>query len=244
MRDPLGRSRGIPMNRSSCTLALLLLAMNGALGEGSAQQPAVIRGRITHRLTGAPLVGAKVAVIGLDGGRSLTDSLGQYLLILDRAGMGWLEINCPSNTGLGPTISINTRVAAQANRELVLDMAVTTERCIEPPPSAIYGVFRGRYTAGFERISFEPCPGSTEQPLWRGPHSMPAAWVDFSDGALAQLDASWPKVKDPAEEPTYYAEFRGVLRGPGSFGHMGVSNYQLDVDSLLAFRLAAAGDCD
>jgi hypothetical protein len=232
------------MKPSSFTLAILLLTMHGASSEGAAQQPAVIRGRITHRLTGAPLVGAKVAVIGLDGGRSLTDSLGQYRLILDRSGMGWLEINCPSNTGLGPMISIDTRVAAQANRELVLNMAVTTEACTEPPPSAIYGVFRGRYTAGFEHISFEPCLGSTKQPLWRGPHSAPGAWVDFSDAALAQLNASWPKLKDPAEEPTYYAEFRGLLRGPGRFGHMGVSNYQVEVDSLIAFRLAASGDCE
>lgn len=70
------------------------------------------------------------------------------------------------------------------------------------------------------------------------------AWVEWSDlSVMDQVD--WPDIPTPlgSPEPTYFARFRGTVSGPSRYGHMGMSAFQLEVDSILELRRPTAADC-
>lgn len=67
-------------------------------------------------------------------------------------------------------------------------------------------------------------------------------WVEYSSGAQARSTIVWPDSRIDTL-PQYFVGFRGRLLGPFSYGHFGVSDYQLTVDSLMFARRPTATDC-
>ena len=196
--------------------------------------------------TDKPVVGAKAAALRSGrAGRALTDSAGRY--VLDRVPPGsWAVVfNCPSRTMLGRKLA-ERQVTVAAAGEVIVNVVVPPGGCFEPDSTSRAGEFRGHYSFGFEESSFVPCRDSTLGPdgvLLPGEHLFePSAWVSFSEAARRQ-QLNWPEVGDSHDYPRYYVVWRGTLTGPGMYGHMGVSDFEFVVDSVLDVRLPRRDDC-
>jgi len=213
----------------------------------TAQARGTVRGTITDSVTGAPVVEARVAIwcAGCYG-RYPTDSAGHYRLDRLPAGRARLEAHCPSATGLGAEITQQT-VDVAADVETVLDLRVPPGHCAEPAYSERPGVFRGYWTPGFESSAFRPCADSAlgvPTPLLPGKRLFPpTAWAVLAPGAVRKT--SWPRGApvDSYGNATYFVAWRGVLKGPGTYGHMGVSEFLMVVDSVISVHARGPSDC-
>ena len=46
----------------------------------------------------------------------------------------------------------------------------------------------------------------------------------------------WPADTTLQWDKLYYLEFEGTLKGPGNFGHLGVSDYELEIETVELVR--------
>jgi hypothetical protein len=98
---------------------------------------------------------------------------------------------------------------------------------------------------GFETSMFAPCVpfesfiGTAYEGVDRAD-----AWVSFSEAAGAQGRSMWPPDTKPAQEyPPMYVRWRATVEGPASYGHMGVSLYNMRVTEVMELRRSAPTDC-
>ena len=225
-------------------LAVLLLVPGVTAG----QESGVVRGTIRDRATGAPVVGAKVT-IRCPGcfGRRPTDSLGGYEINRVPPGIHQVELHCPSRTSLGSELA-RLEVEVERGATTVLTYEVAPGACYEPPYSERTGLFRGHWVAGFEESDFKPCPDST---LGIGTRLLPgirpygsSAWATLSPAARSQA-IDWPDgaPRDAWGSARYFVVWRGTLKGPGMYGHLGVSQFEMLVDSIVLARIPGENDC-
>jgi len=213
----------------------------------TAQPRGTLRGTITDSVTGAPVVDARVAIwcAGCYG-RYPTDSAGHYRLDRLPAGRATFEAHCPSATGLGAEIT-QQEVEVGAGGETILDLRVRRGHCAEPAYSERPGVFRGYWTPGFESSAFVPCADSAlgvPAPLLPGKRLFrPKAWAEVAPDAMRRI--SWPRDAPVSSDgnATYFVTWRGVLKGPGTYGHMGVSEFSMVVDSVISVHPGGPSDC-
>ena len=210
-----------------------------------AQFRAKVFGVVRDSATASPLVGAKVAALRGQYGRVETDAAGRYSL--DR--LEWpeveLELNCPSRTLLGKRLLTRT-IRLQANSSVQVDLVVDRTLCDEPPFKKVTGEFRGAYSAGFEESSFQICADSTlglppAHPQDIGRSSI-TAWVEYTPRAQNQT-VKWPTRDKLADNPLVYVRWQGTLSGPGTYGHMGVSKYLFQVDTIVHVSPWSGGGC-
>lgn len=111
------------------------------------------------------------------------------------------------------------------------------------------GNFSGLYTPEFESSAFVPCrtgnwlrPGDVDPKF----DFMSRAWLYFTNAG----DRSAGRLKWPSGPPidsygtrTFFLQVHGTMTGPGHYGHMGVSGFQLDVDSVITVSLPSAVKC-
>jgi hypothetical protein len=179
-------------------------------------------------------------------GRYPTDSAGRYRLDRLPAGSARFEAHCPSATGLGAEITQQT-IDIAADGETLLDVRVPPGYCAEPGYSERRGTFRGYWTPGFESSAFLPCADSVlgvPAPLLPGKRLFPPmAWADLAPSAGRRI--SWPPgaAVDSYGSATYFVVWRGVLKGPGTYGHMGVAEFSMVVDTVIAVRARGPSDC-
>jgi hypothetical protein len=108
---------------------------------------------------------------------------------------------------------------------------------------------QGVWTPGFESSSFVPCAdsalGLTGQLLPRKRLFGSHARADLTDGAR-KAPVAWPAnvPRDSFGNAAYFVVRRGILKGPGSYGHMGVSEFSMTVDSILSIRAARSNGCE
>jgi len=213
----------------------------------AAQARGTLRGTITDSVTGAPVVQARVAIwcAGCYG-RYPTDSAGHYRLDRLPAGRATFEAHCPSSTLLGAEIT-RQEVDVAAGGEMVLDLRVPPGICAEPAYSERSGIFRGYWTPGFESSAFVPCADSAlgvRAPLLPGKRFFrPAAWAEVAPGAVRRM--SWPRDAPVSADgnATYFVVWRGVLKGPGTYGHLGGSEFSMAVDSVISVRPRGPSAC-
>jgi hypothetical protein len=225
---------------------LPLLAIAGSPQSG-AGQVATVRGTITDSATGQPLSGAFVAAIRSQRyGRVRSDSAGRYVLDRIPPGATELEFHCPSATALGWPIEARV-IRLRTGQDTVVNVRVSRDLCGEPPYSERRGIFRGTYSSGFEHSNFAPCPDSAlgvPLPRPNGVGFWSAIWVRLDSLASQPPQGLWPTVTpDSTGHVTFFVRWRGVLRGPGVYGHLGVSAYQLVVDSVYSVRPRNQGSC-
>ena len=213
-----------------------------------AQSTGRLSGTVTDSVTGLPLIGALVAV-RCDGcyGRHPTDSAGRYRIQRVPVGRIPFEVHCPSRTMLGSEI-VRRDVTIADTGENTADVRVPPNYCDEPHYSERVGTFRGYWTPGFESSTFSPCADSAlgvTAPLLPGKRFFPPrAWADWLPSARNQ-HVNLPEVAgaDAWGNHTYFVVWHGVLKGPGTYGHMGVAEFGMVVDSVISISAARTGAC-
>jgi len=210
-------------------------------GRAAPLPAAAIAGRVTDAATGRPLARAPVVARASGRGSLRTDSLGRFRFERLAPGPLTVSVYCPGRTLLGPhLLDTAVTVAAVAGAPFALELAGDAAAlCAEPDSGARRVAVRGVHVAGPESSRFVPCADSGEafRRLWGPPH-LRSAWVGFADAARGAAGGGrrWPEGEAVRGGRRWYVEGGGVLEGPGTFGHGGVSPYRLRVDSVAVLR--------
>jgi hypothetical protein len=215
----------VPVTR----VALFALAVFLLTADRGEAQPVSSRGRarvvgiVVDSTTGRPIVRSRICREGVVC--ASPDTTGDYVLDSLPAGIQALTATC---SGLGErTLAHDTLVVAEGE-EARFDVRTSGSRCNMRPFIVRRGVFEGHYTSGYEESRFRPCNDSI------------IAWAELSR-AVIESGPEWPKVNGYVR--TYFVRWRGTLRGPWRYGHMGVSAYEIRVDTILAVRRSGRSDC-
>jgi hypothetical protein len=207
--------------------SLLVFAASVAYGEGT------IVGVARHEPSGEPFEGVLVAVNAPQYyGRHPTDSRGAFRLEDVPIGTWQIEFHCPSANYVGREIDTRS-VTVRSGKVSSVDVQVPLGHCYEPPYSEVESEFRGYVSFGFEHSSFVPCAPESlnlSRNSFLGTNSI---WVRFRTdrGALRS-------------DTLYFAVLRGTLKGPGRFGHLGVSAYELEVQEIEKTFEVNGQDCE
>jgi hypothetical protein len=199
------------------------------------------------RLTGtvrttawAPASNVKVR-IGV-GPEVRTDTLGRYEFAKLPAGNWRLAVLCESVSYFHAQRLAETDVTLDQGADKVQDFTVDPRTCAERVDTVI-GEFRGHWSVGFEESSFVPCPGTVNVEGW----SIQPGWGGIWGTWRNPTEASWPNPMPAADTSgygdRYYVRVKGTLHGPGDFGHLSVSAYQLEIDTMLEARSPSTTDC-
>lgn len=170
------------------------------------------------------------------------------IALVDTRGLppaGELAIHCP---GHGQSLRWPIRSPARDVRYQLksgrgdLRVHVDLARCETPKIVSRKVRMRGMYVRGLESSQFHPCdglpPGSAEFEF--GPHS---AWTEFT--AAAEDEMAFAAWRERAfGDGILYVEWTGVLSGPGSYGHFGMSLYEMRVESVHDTGMSQPSDCE
>ena len=148
------------------------------------------------------------------------------------AGNWLVEAYCPSTTGVGREIFSDLIVISPQSATQV-EVIVPVGFCDEPEYSERPVVVSGHYMRGFETSNFAPCDPDRLDLSKNTFFDPPPIWVAFSNGAGSEIEF----------DVLYLIEARGTLKGPGRFGHMGVSAYELLIDDVLTYERMDELDC-
>jgi len=120
-------------------------------------------------------------------------------------------------------------------------------------------VFSGFYTPGKDESRFVPCAGdswilpsdslrspadSLAIPKWMWE---PAAWVTWDPARPGLRERlTWPKIdeRDQWGNATYFVRWQGAMTGPGRYGHVGASEFELKVESVVAIEKPTPSSCE
>jgi hypothetical protein len=195
--------------------------------------------RLRDLATGRPVQGAGLHLRGHPGlGR--TDQAGRNTWYLDDAyATGDIEVRCPATRALTGR-RISKVPFSMEGKVTVVTARIPLAECTEPPERSVAGTYAGYYQAGFENSRFVPCEGLPADAGFYGKRSG-GAWVELDAGAFRQLRSRVIGARDA--ERGIYVVWEGVMTGPGSYGHMGVSSYRLQVTRVLDTSATLPADC-
>lgn len=235
------------------TIALTTAAVATPLGAQAGTAPLVGRlaGVVLDTATGGPVRRASICTMAkvdrplLAWRCSAVDTLGQYRLDNLPLGPRRVSLSCE-------TIDWREKLLASDSVALVdsslvrRDWTVSTTGCDKRPLRRVTGTFRGYYRPGFESSEFVPCesdawfvPGDS---LGSYPYDARRAWAEFPRGFMQKVE--WPiTTRDRYGNPRYYVRWHGTVVGPGRYGHMGVSPFEIAVDTLFVLREPTPFDC-
>lgn len=220
-------------------------AANTLPGHGLTQEPQrtprVIQVQVMDSTTGRPLLRTIMWELrwNKDGhastARAARADTTNGVLRLDSVVTPQVQIQCvPRRRRLeGHLIAeLNSAQMARASGGDTLRLWTDGEPCDRRELVQEYGSWTGHYIPGFESSDFRIC-GDTARKIW----------VEFTPGFWNPPQDKWPEGGDPYY-PRYFVHFRGRLVGPYSYGHLGVSDYELRVDNVAFVRLASSRDCE
>lgn len=151
-------------------------------------------------------------------------------------------VSCERLRDLGGSLAQDTiRIAADTPTRR--DWAISTEGCDPRPRRRERRMFSGHYSYGFEESRFVPCPADD----WIIPSDTLSviprtdAWVTWAD-SVAQ-GVVWPEPQGEEHYRRVFVRLRGTVEGPGHYGHLGVSPFELVVDSVAIVRRPGPDDC-
>lgn len=157
------------------------------------------------------------------------DDTAGYVVDSLPAGRHVLTFSCVADRRFASHLLVVDTIELTDHEEVRLDVRRPTAGCDMRPYRVDRRVFAGFWTFGFEESRFRPC-GDTI-----------SGWLDFTRDAIADT-VKWPEPND-RNYPTVFVRFEGVLRGPGHFGHLGVSPYGFTGERLLEVRAADGASC-
>ena len=194
-------------------------------------QTGSIHGKAMLEESGLPFPGVLVTVDAPQYyGRHPVDSMGDYLLKNVPVGTWNIEFHCPSANYVGREIATKS-VIVTPGQSAKVEVIVPDMHCDEPPYAELRTRFRGHILFGFEHSGFLPC---NEEDLKLSRNTFfqgNSIWVSNSIGERLLPDVM------------YYVEFTGVLRGPGRFGHLGLSDYEVVIENLVEARKVEKPNC-
>ncbi|HEX6039373.1 carboxypeptidase-like regulatory domain-containing protein [Longimicrobium sp.] len=167
---------------------------------------------------------------------------------VDSLPAGTLEVNvsCGTVRIFGERIA-SGEVRVSEGAATRRDWAVDTAVCDPRPLRSITGAFRGYYTPGFESSEFVPCMEDAwfvpSDSLRTGSLDQRRAWAILRGARFPDGFTPGDAPRDSYGNPRYYVHWRGTVTGPGSYGHMGVSIFEMRVDSVLELRAPRVDDC-
>lgn len=180
-------------------------------------------------------------VAGIGVGRGRTDADGRYeelreMPLPDEK----ITAHCPSRLRFvrGRKIGEAPFVVHDGRADAVIQADAT--QCVEPPLRKQRMRLAGLYSRGFENSSFMPCTGMPPEARY---YDRPAFyWVDMPP-ALDRAIARTVNPSDSGMGRTVYVEWLGTTTGPGTYGHMGMALYQLDVEAIYRVSATAPASC-
>lgn len=241
--------------RACLCLAIVLSLRNipGALGaQSSPAGNGVLEGVVRDSVSGSPMQKSLVCA-ELPRGPSWvtsrcgrTDSTGTYRVDSIPSGRRRVSVLCETVRGLGSKHLASDSVALDEGASVRRDWLVPSIGCDPRPIRRMTGFFRGHYTPGFEASEFVPCaadgwfvPGDSLD--WYSFNNR-RAWVEWAPGFNQRLE--WPRApRDAYGNSRFYVRWRGTVVGPGRYGHMGVSAFEIRVDSVAELRAPNKRDC-
>jgi hypothetical protein len=187
---------------------------------------AFLSGRVVDKSSGAPVRGAWVYVEDDAGvlSRSMTGKSGLFGQMNLPAGEWRLILMAPTRR-LRPKVVFEQPIvlAPDEFKKIRLEFAVADFP--DPPLTKLPVEVSGTFLNGFETSQFLPddwkrCGlGSPDDRIW----------VELDEDDDAKF----------AESGTYHVRWRGVLEGPGRYGHLGASDYLLLVEGVFEATLVA-----
>lgn len=233
-------------------LALLVAARAAAAQDTSGVRVGVVTGVVRDSATQRGARRSSVCITipagpGLAYVRcSAVDSAGAYRIDSLPSMELQLSVACSTIRGLGALLG-SARVHPVDSVAIRRDFLVGTSGCDPRPVRRVVGTFRGHYYPGFESSDFVPCPADgwfiAGDSLGAYPFSQRRAWVEWLPGVGRGL--KWPDApRNSYGTRSYYVRWHGTVVGPGSYGHMGVSAFELRVDTLLEVRVPGKRDCE
>ncbi len=245
----MGRRSGSSVSRAA-VLLLLALCCLAARAPAQVAAPAgdgVLYGRVLT--SGDPVLRGWVCAAAQERliRCSAVDSTGAYRLAGLPTGDLVFTVRCDIFLRLGQielgkdTLGVS---GASATRK---DWSVAVRGCDQRPFRRIRATFRGHFEAGFESMDFRPCPSDAwflpSDSLERYPYDARRAWVTADQHVTDAV--RWPEgVRlEAGGTRIYFVRWRGTIVGPGRYGHMDGSPFELFVDSIMEVRASAPDDC-
>jgi len=154
----------------------------------------------------------------------------------------WIDVLC-ADRKRGQSVRLAAPFGETGNpADLVQDVGsivFSPKRC-SGQREPLSGTFRGLWHGGFEESRFVPCGARSGVPA----EVNGAIWLSLPrDSAAADaIQARFPRGRYRPME-SLYIHVHGRLHGPGIFGHLGGSSYELEVDSLVEARRMSWDQC-
>jgi hypothetical protein len=210
-----------------------------------------VRDSATHRApaeTSACLWSAYRATEHRDPCRDLTEA-GLFQVDSIYPGLYVLVVAC-RGIRVGRVLAVDT-VELHAGESVFWYRSVQGTGCGDPREvRREYRTMSGHYTYGLEASQFTPCPDDAwflpGDSLHYYPYDVRHAWLEATEAARKHRP-EWPELESlPQTEhrtPIVFMRARGWVEGPGDYGHLGVSVFRFEVDSILAVRAPRPSDC-
>ena len=240
---------------AACIAALLALDVTGApivaaqsLGSGTASLEGTVRdsaGRSAQRTSVCAMIWQSRAMTRSVCGQA--DSIGAFRVDSLPASQLRVTVSCAGLRPFAGKLLASDSIEFAPGARVRRDWVVSRAGCDSRPIRRVTGVFRGHFTPGFESSKFVPCPADA----WFAPgdslesyvYDAHMAWARFQPG-VARQRLEWPAVvRDRYGNPRFYVRWRGTVVGPGRYGHLGVSPFEIWIDSLLELRAPSERDC-
>jgi hypothetical protein len=176
------------------------------------------------------------------GGLGGSDSTGHFWLWGFAPGKHRIVVYCPLRRQwlgkIATTVPIN---AAPAMKD-TMDIAVDLRGCADVPLDTVRVRTRGVWSAGFEDGFFTPCTRFNQIQLGGYRDFSGWAYLGFARSGITP-PGGWPHIKPVDGYYKTFMEVEGDLIGPGSYGHMGVATYELQVTRILSAKAASKTSC-
>lgn len=219
------------------------ISMVSAVDPVHAQVLASFRGTVQDSATAAPVRRAvlwlndRYPVRGTKDGRLAADSI--------PAGAYRLRIACAkASNEWGGHVLADENVVLAPGEELRRDIVANASRCDQRPYLNTIGTFAGFFQFGFEHSRYLPCPTVPRRDSVASALADTSEWiwVKLAPRAEAQMQNA-PRSANRRMYHEWFVEWRGRFVGPDRYGHLGVSEYQAEVDSIVSMRKPRRRDC-
>lgn len=199
--------------------------------------------RVQDRASGAPVAGAVVRTHFAGPEPPRTDAGGRF--------EAWgpvphpneqISVHCPSRlrSALGKQLGVSGLGVRNGRAEITF--RVDASQCVEPPVRMQRLRMAGTYIGGFESSQFIPCKGMPAEAAY---YAYPRGyWVWMPRAIAERVQRAAQATADGPTAGVVYVEWLAKSTGPGSYGHMGLALYELEVEVLERVSPVIPAGCD
>lgn len=164
------------------------------------------------------------------------DSSGNYHMVVAPFLPLLVSVSCETTKLFSKQVAVDTVTTNEPT--VVRDWIIGTTRCDTRPIQRLRATFRGSYSFGFEVSAFIACAGD---PWINDTTARRGAWLEFAEDATRSIRST--DIPADSGYSRAYVELHGTLVGPGRYGHMSSSGYELTADRVFVMRAPSPNDC-